>query len=188
MSAEELGKKKEALIDAFFDRGALLFGDFQLASGKRSDYYIDVKRLLTEPKILKLIGELIIEETKGKGEEFDRVAGPELGAVPLATAISLLAGKPLVIVRKRPKGHGTGSMIEGDVNEGERILLVEDVTTTGGSVLKAAKLLESLGGKVTVVCTVVDREEGARARISSEGYRFISLLRVSEILDAAKSR
>jgi orotate phosphoribosyltransferase len=127
----KLGKRK-MLIKAFFDEGAILFGSFVLASGKESDYYINVKKLTTNPKALKLIAELMAERIEVGGIEFDRVAGPELGAVPIATALALETGKPLVIVRKKPKGHGTGSQIEGEVKPGERVLLVEDVTTTGG--------------------------------------------------------
>ena len=174
--------QREELIEAFFSEGAILFGRFVLTSGKESDYYINVKKLSTNPRALKLIARLMAKKAKEAGVEFDRVAGPELGAVPIATALALETGKPLVIVRKKPKGHGTGSQIEGEVKPGERILLVEDVTTTGGSVLRAAEVLEKLGAKIAAISVVVDREEGAEEKIGSR-YRFIPLVRVSELFE-----
>ncbi len=173
---------KDELIEAFFSEGAVLFGRFVLTSGRESDYYINVKKLSTNPRALRLIARLMAEEAGKAGVEFDRVAGPELGAVPIATALALETGKPLVIVRKKPKGHGTGSQIEGEVKPGERILLVEDVTTTGGSVLRAAEVLEKLGAKITAISVVVDREEGAKDRIG-ERYTFLPLVTVSELFE-----
>ncbi|WP_258083594.1 orotate phosphoribosyltransferase [Thermococcus thermotolerans] len=175
-----MGDMKDQLIDMFFSEGAILFGHFVLTSGKESDYYINVKRLSTNPNALKLIARLMAEEVQKAGINFDRVAGPELGAVLIATALSLETGKPLVIVRKKPKGHGTGSQIEGEVMPGDRILLVEDVTTTGGSVLKAAEVLEKAGAEIVTISVVVDREEGAGERIGKR-YRFIPLVTVSEL-------
>ncbi len=174
--------RKDLLIKKMLDSGAVLFGHFVLASGRESNYYINVKKVVTDPEALELIAELITNLVKKAGVDFDRVAGPELGAVPIATAVSLKTGKPLVIVRKKPKGYGTGSQIEGDVREGDRILLVEDVTTTGGSVLRAAEVLESLGAKIAAISVVVDREEGARESIESKGYQFLPLIKVSELL------
>ncbi|ASJ00214.1 orotate phosphoribosyltransferase [Thermococcus gorgonarius] len=175
--------ERERLIEKMFEAKAVLFGRFVLASGKESNYYINVKKVVTDPEALKLIARLMAKKAESEGIEFDRVAGPELGAVPIATALSLETGKPLVIVRKKPKGYGTNSQIEGEVREGERILLVEDVTTTGGSVLKAAKVLESLGAKIAAISVVVDREEGAEENIRGNGYRFLPVLRVSELLN-----
>ena len=171
---------KDELIQLFFDENAVLFGRFVLTSGKESDYYINVKKLSTNPRALSLIARLMAEETRKRGITFDRVAGPELGAVPIATALSLEAERPLVIVRKKPKGHGTGSQLEGDVKPGDRVLLVEDVTTTGGSVLRAAEVLEKAGAEIAAIMVVVDREEGAEEAIGKK-YAFIPLVRVSEL-------
>ncbi|WP_297475899.1 orotate phosphoribosyltransferase [Thermococcus sp.] len=170
---------KEALIRAFFKGGAILFGHFVLTSGKESDYYLNVKRLITNPKTLKLISRLMKERAEELHIEFDRVAGPELGAVPIATALALETGKPLVIVRKKPKGHGTGSQIEGEVKSGDRILLVEDVTTTGGSVLRAMNVLRKEGAEIAAVFVVADREEGAGKNL--KGTVFVPLVTVSEL-------
>ncbi|ASJ01841.1 orotate phosphoribosyltransferase [Thermococcus profundus] len=174
--------EREALIEKMFKAGAVLFGHFVLASGKESSYYINVKRVITHPEALRLIARLMAKKAMEMGIEFSRVAGPELGAVPIATALSLETNRSLVVVRKKPKGYGTNSQIEGEVEEGDKILLVEDVTTTGGSVLKAAEVLESLGAEIAGIAVVVDREEGAEERITSKGYKFLPILRVSELL------
>ncbi|WP_054840824.1 orotate phosphoribosyltransferase [Thermococcus peptonophilus] len=173
---------KDELIRLFFDEEAILFGRFILTSGgKKSDYYINVKKLSTKPHALKLIAKLMAEEAQKRGIAFDRVAGPELGAIPIATALALETEKPLVIVRKKPKGgHGTGSQLEGEVKAGDKVLLVEDVTTTGGSVLKAAEVLEREGAEIAAVMVVVDREEGAEEAIGAK-YTFLPLVRVSEL-------
>ncbi|WP_456367350.1 orotate phosphoribosyltransferase [Thermococcus sp.] len=170
---------KEKLVEMFIDEGAVLFGHFRLTSGKESSYYINVKKLITNPKALRLIAEIISETVKGIA--FDRIAGPELGAVPIATAVALKTNKPFAIIRKKPKEHGTRSQIEGEIKPGERILLVEDVATTGESVLKAAEIIEKNGGTVVGVAVVVDREEGASRKIK-EKYTFLPLLTVSRIL------
>ncbi|ASJ10560.1 orotate phosphoribosyltransferase [Thermococcus sp. P6] len=175
-----MGESRDRLIEMFFSEKAVLFGRFILTSGSESNYYINVKKLSTNPSALKLIAKLMAGEVLKAGISFDRVAGPELGAVPIATALALETGKPLVIVRKKPKEHGTGRQIEGEVNPGDRVLLVEDVTTTGGSVLRAARVLEDAGAEIVAISVVVDREEGSENNL--KGYRFIPLLRVSELL------
>jgi len=182
-AALKIDAAKHKLIERMLSDGVLLFGRFILTSGRESDYYINVKKLITDPGSLALIAEMIEALTSEKGIGFDRVAGPELGAVPIATAVSLRTGKPLVIIRKRPKSHGTGSLVEGEVRAGESILLVEDVTTSGGSVLRAAKVIEELGGKVSAISVVVDRQEGAEGRIRERGYSFLPLIRISELLE-----
>ncbi|NJE43216.1 orotate phosphoribosyltransferase [Thermococcus sp. GR6] len=181
---------KDELIEMIFREGAILFGRFVLTSGKESDYYINVKKLITNPRALKLIAKLMKSRAEELGLEFDKVAGPELGAVPIATALALETDKPLIIVRKKKKEYGTGRQIEGEVKPGDRILLVEDVTTTGGSVLRAAEILEKEGAEVVAISVVVDREEGAKEKMT-EKYTFLPLVTVSELFarrDSAPSQ
>ncbi|BAD86327.1 orotate phosphoribosyltransferase [Thermococcus kodakarensis KOD1] len=180
-----MSDSKDELIRMFFDEEAILFGRFILTSGKESNYYINVKKLSTKPRALKLIAKLMAGEAQKRGITFDRVAGPELGAVPIATALALETEKPLVIVRKKPKGHGTGSQLEGEVKAGDKVLLVEDVTTTGGSVLRAAEVLEREGAEIAAIMVVVDREEGAEETIGAK-YTFLPLVRVSELFARRK--
>ncbi len=165
------------LKDMLKDCGAIKFGDFILTSGKKSNYYIDIKLASTNPVVLQRIADEMSSDVRE-----DRVAGMELGAVPIATAVSLKSMKPLLIIRKEAKGHGTGSLFEGSIEEGEIVLLVEDVTTTGGSVVKAIDAVRSAGAEVTRIKVVVDREEGAREKIEAMGIEFIPLVTKSDIL------
>ena len=108
---------KEYLIEILKENKVFEEGDFTLASGKKSNYYVNMKREIDD--------------------DIDKIAGPALGAVPIATAVSLESGKPLLMIRKEKKGYGTSKLIEGNLIEGDNVILVEDVTTTGGSLLKA---------------------------------------------------
>lgn len=166
------------LVDMLISCGAVKFGKFVLTSGKESNYYIDIKQASTNPEILRTIA----EEMKKYAEGYDMIAGMELGAVPIAVALSLATNKPYVIVRKETKAHGTRKLIEGrDVN-GKKVLVVEDVTTTGGSVIKTIEILRQNGAEIDRVVTVVDREEGARERLTEHNVELIPLVPATEIL------
>ena len=166
------------LVDDLISCEAIRFGDFTLTSGKKSSYYIDVKKACSRPDILAKIIDCFVD----KGVDCSKVAGVELGAVPLIVGYSLRTGKPFLIIRKKAKEHGTGRRMEGEVDHlEEEILLLEDVVTSGGSVLSAIDVIEEAGGKVTAVMAVVDREEGGTERIEQRA-EFISLVRASELL------
>lgn len=171
--------KKQELIKLLKDCEAIKFGRFVLTSGAVSDYYIDIKKASTNPKILKKIAEMMSEYAKG----YDLIAGMELGAVPLVTALSLQTNIPFVIIRKEKKEHGTVKQIEGyDVKE-KRVLVVEDVTTSGNSVVKTINIIRQNHGIVEEVLVVVDRESGAEKKLLDLGVSFIPILSVSEILN-----
>ncbi len=170
-----------ALADLLKGCGAVMFGDFTLTSGKKSKYYVDIKRASTEPKILKVIAE---EMNARLPKGIDRLAGLELGAVPIVVAVALESGLPYVILRKGERTHGTGKLIEGTLNKGDRVALVEDVTTTGGSSAKSIDILVGAGAKVDDVLVVVDREEGAREAINQKGARLIPLVKISDMMGA----
>jgi orotate phosphoribosyltransferase len=155
--------------------GAVRHGDFVLASGARSKVYVDIKSALTDPGVLSAVA----LEIAGRCS-FGAVAGVAVGGVPLAVAVALAAGKPYVIVRSGEKGHGTGGRIIGGVR-GLPTLLVEDVTTTGGSVLAAVRLLREAGAQVERVVTVVDREEGAAKALAAEGVGLTALVTLAEL-------
>ena len=167
---------KEYLIDLLKENGVFLKGDFTLSSGKKSDYYINMKKAITDPEILSTIAKLI---TKSISEDnINKVAGPALGAVPIATAVSLESNIPLLMIRKEKKGYGTSKLIEGELNEGDDV--IEDVTTTGGSLLKAIKAIQDNGGNVKRAFVVVDRQEGAIEAFDSEGIKLEPLITVDE--------
>ena len=113
--------------------------------------------------------------------EADRIAGAELGGVPLAASAALAGEKPYVLIRNQKKDYGTGNQMEGELNEGDNVLLVEDVLTTGGQVLEAAKVIEGAGAKVVRIVAVIDRLEGARENIESAGYEMRALVTTKDL-------
>lgn len=169
---------KKELVKLLKECGAIKFGKFVLTSGATSDYYIDIKKASTNPNILKKIANAMAEYAKG----YDLLAGMELGAVPLVVALSLETNIPYVIIRKEKREHGTGKQIEGGEVKGKRVLVVEDVTTSGGSVIKTIQIIRDNQGIVDEVLAVVDRESGAEEKLKSSGVSFIPLLSVSDIL------
>lgn len=170
--------QKDALIQHLKECGAIKFGRFVLTSGAISDYYIDIKKASTDPKILKFIAQQMSEYVNG----YDLLAGMELGAVPLVVALSLETGIPYVIIRKEKREHGTGKQIEGGDVKGKNVLIVEDVTTSGGSVIKSIQILRENNAEIEKVLVVVDRESGAREKLEKLEVEFIPLLSVSDIL------
>jgi len=158
--------------------GAIKYGEFTLTSGKKSSYYVDIKLASTEPEILKKIA-----SEMSKYVESDKIAGMELGAVPIASAVSLETEKPFLMIRKESKGHGTEGRLEGKLTEGEKVTVVEDVTTTGGSAVETVKVLRDLGAEVEKVLVVVDRNEGAEKRLREEGVELISLISADDLLE-----
>jgi orotate phosphoribosyltransferase len=152
---------------------SLLEGDFTLRSGRKSRYYLDKYLFETQPTLLR---ELAARFATFLTPETTRIAGAELGAVALAAATSLHTGLPFVIVRNSKKAdYGTGKLIEGRLEKGEKVLLVEDIATSGGQALEAVKSLNACGASVTQIVAVIDRLEGARANIEAAGVKFSSL-------------
>ncbi|MCL2607125.1 MAG: orotate phosphoribosyltransferase [Methanomassiliicoccaceae archaeon] len=162
--------------------GALQFGDFTLASGAKSNYYIDIKKASTDPKVLYLMSQLMAERIQSSGKRYDRIAGVVLGSVPLAAALSLATGIPYVMVRKEKKDHGTSKMIEGDMNEGDRVIVVEDVVTSAGSSISAIETLRNAGASVDEVISVIDREAGGKEALNKMNVVLTSLVKASDIL------
>lgn len=161
---------------------ALQYGDFTLASGKHSKYYIDIKRASTDPAVLSEIVKAMKVEIRRRGMKIDAIAGVVLGSVPLAVALSLQTGIPYVMIRKEKKDHGTGKMIEGILEAGMRVLVVEDVVTSAGSSAEAIAILRNAGAKVETVLAVIDRQEGGAVRLAEIGVELIPLLTAKEVL------
>ncbi|HXW67251.1 MAG TPA: orotate phosphoribosyltransferase [Thermoplasmata archaeon] len=169
------------LVRLLIDSGAVRFGEFTLTSGERSDVYIDVKRAWTDPaRLARLAGALVARA----GSE-PRLAGMELGAVPLVVAVALETGRPYVVLRKAPKEHGTRQAFEGELPAGERVLLLEDATTTGGTTMRSIEIIRAAGALVDRTVTVVDREAGATERLAAAGVRLEALVTLSELRSAA---
>jgi orotate phosphoribosyltransferase len=164
------------IADQLLKFKAIEFGEFTLASGAKSPYYIDVKSAATNPELLFSIGRTI-----ARTHEFDAVAGVAIGGVPLAVATALVSRKPYAIIRAAEKGHGKKDVIIGSVRD-KNVLLIEDVTTSGGSALHGVEALREAGARIDRVVTVVDREQGAAEMLKQHGVRLIPLVRVSELL------
>ncbi len=167
------------LVGMLKDTGAVKFGDFTLSSGRKSRYYVDKYVFETNPVCLEAIGERIAKLVPAGTA---RLAGIEIGSIPLAAIASVKSGMPFVIVRKEKKGYGTNKLIEGVYGEGERVLVVEDVVTTARGALGAVRALRDAGLVVDEVVCVVDREEGGRENLEREDVRVTSLVKASELL------
>ncbi len=167
-----------------FGRGAVT-----LASGRKSDFYFNLKPTMLDPEGAALLAELTLEALAN--DAIDYVGGLEMGAVPIVGAIaqlSFLKGRPIaaIFVRKKPKEHGAKLAVEGlaqgETLKGKRVVVIEDVTTTGGSAMQAVEAVRDAGGEVVLVFTMVDREEGADAALKAAGLPFRSLFRAGEFL------
>ncbi len=157
---------------------ALLRGEFKLRSGRTSRYYLDKYLFEAEPAILRELGERF---AKYVTPQTTRIAGAELGGVALAASASMASGVPMVIVRNAKKDYGTQKMYEGKLEPGDRVLLVEDIATTGGQVLEAAKTLAGAGAAVERIVAVIDRQEGARENIEAAGHPFAALMTKADL-------
>ena len=171
------------LVRLLLDCGAVRFGEFTLASGQKSDVYVDIKRVWTDPARLRPIAHALAARV---GSE-DRLAGMELGAVPLVVATGLETGRPYVVVRKAAKSYGTQQRFEGEIPPNALVLVLEDVTTTGGSVLDTVGVLRAAGARVERVVSVVDRHQGATERLLAAGVRLESLVTLEELRAGARS-
>ena len=169
MTKVELAKRVKA--------AAYLEGDFVLRSGRRSKFYLDKYLFETQPDILAELGRLFAQHAA----DADQIAGAELGGVALAAAAAMAADKPFIIVRNAKKDYGTSKLMEGKLFPNARVLLVEDIATTGGQVLEAAKALTEAGATVTKIVCTIDRMEGARENIEGAGYKFEALLTKADL-------
>lgn len=167
-------------------------GEFTLSSGRPSTLYIDARLTTMSPEGLTIIGSVGLHALREARWNVDAVGGLTLGADPIAYAIayaSAASTKPIraFTVRKETKSHGMGRLIEGPFHSGDYVAVIEDVITTGGSAMKAARAIQDAGGKITGVLAVVDREQGGRETLETEGFKVIALTRASEIVAQMES-
>ncbi|PGF16662.1 orotate phosphoribosyltransferase [Natrinema sp. CBA1119] len=166
------------LIDALRAAEAVQFGEFELSHGGTSEYYVDKYLFETDPDCLELVAEAFADRVSAD----DKLGGVALGGVPLAAATSVAAGVPYVIARKQRKEYGTGNLVEGRLEDGEKVVIVEDIVTTGTSVVEAVEALREAGATVERALVVVDREEGGRENIADAGVEMEALVTASELL------
>ena len=177
---------RDRLLELLAER-SVKRGDFVLASGARSSYYVDCRTTTTHAEGQFLVGELAWELLSSSGLKPASVGGLTMGADPVSYAIaytSWLAGEPVdaFSVRKQPKDHGTGKRIEGSFTPGTAVVVIEDVITSGQSALQACEAVEAEGGEVLAVLALLDRESGGREAIEARGYRALTVFRISELL------
>jgi orotate phosphoribosyltransferase len=182
-------KDKVRLIEIARQKSFSNDREITLASGRKSMLYFNMKPTMMDPEGAAIISEMIVD--KLDGVDVDYVGGLEMGAVPIVSMVSPASfrrGRPLkaFFVRKQAKGHGTQSLIEGlapgDTLEGKTVVVFEDVTTTGGSALKAAQVAREAGAKVDTVLTLLDRQEGAKEALAAEGLALMSLLTAGDFV------
>jgi uridine monophosphate synthetase len=169
------------LADDLLEAGCIQFGEFTLKSGLKSPLYIDLRRIISHPKLLEQVGAAylpILEKLT-----FDRIAGLPYAAIPIATAVSLRGGYPMIYPRKEVKDYGTKAEIEGEYHAGETIAVIDDLATTGGSKFEAIEKLTAAGLKVQDVVVLVDRQSGAKEALEQAGFRLHAVLTITQLLD-----
>lgn len=168
-----------------FEKKAIRFGDFTLASGKKSSYYIDLRLVASFPhQFRRLIKNMQGEIAENVGlESFDSLASVPTGGLVIASALAIETVKPLIYVRTKAKDYGTTKMIEGHFKDGIKVLMIDDVATTGGSVINAIKLLKQKQIEITDAFVIVDRMEGASENLKAQGVKMHKITDIREIAD-----
>jgi uridine monophosphate synthetase len=175
----------ETVAKALCDANVVRFGDFTLASGRKSPIYIDLRILPSVPKSMDVIAGELGKATKELGVTV--VAGAETAGIPIAMAISLKTGIPMIYVRRRPKRYGTNSMIEGILTKEDKAVLIDDLITNGGSKMTFIDGIKQAGAEVKDVLVILDREQGGKETLDQEGIKLHSLITLKELLDYMKA-
>jgi uridine monophosphate synthetase len=177
----QLEKHLSNLADELLSVGYIKFGEFTLKSGLISPIYIDLRQIITYPKMLERVGAAYLPLLEKL--QFDRIAGLPYAAIPIATAISLAGNYPMIYPRKEVKEYGTKAEIEGEYHTGETAVVIDDLATTGGSKFEAIEKLTGVGLVVKDVVVLVDRQSGAKESLAEAGYTMHMVLTISEMLD-----
>ena len=177
----QLDSHLASLADELLSAGCIKFGEFILKSGLKSPIYVDLRRIITYPKLLEQIGEAYLPLLKEL--KFDRIAGLPYAAIPIATAITLAGNYPMIYPRKEVKTYGTKAEIEGEYHAGETVVVIDDLATTGGSKFEAIEKLMGADLVVKDVVVLVDRQSGAKESLAQAGYSMHAVLTIGQLLD-----
>jgi len=177
----QLTPSQKSLADELLSAGCIKFGEFTLKSGLKSPIYIDLRQIITYPKLLEQIGAAYLPLLKDL--KFDRIAGLPYAAIPIATAISLAGNYPMIYPRKEVKTYGTKAEIEGEYHAGETVAVIDDLATTGGSKFEAIEKLTSVSLIVKDVVVLVDRQSGAKESLAQAGYSMHAVLTIGQLLE-----
>jgi uridine monophosphate synthetase len=169
------------LADGLLDAGCIKFGEFTLKSGLKSPIYIDLRQIITYPRLLEQVGAAYLPILKGLS--FQRIAGLPYAAIPIATAISLAGSYPMIYPRKEVKEYGTKAQIEGEYHAGETVVVIDDLATTGGSKFEAIEKLTAAGLKVRDVVVLIDRQSGAKESLEQAGFHLHAVLTILQLLE-----
>lgn len=169
------------LADSLLEAGCIKFGEFTLKSGLKSPFYIDLRQIITYPKLLAKVAQVYLPLISNL--QFSRIAGLPYAAIPIATAISLAGNYPMIYPRKEVKAYGTKAEIEGEYHAGETVVVIDDLATTGDSKFEAIEKLTGAGLIVKDVVVLVDRQSGAKESLADAGYTMHAVLTISEMLD-----
>ena len=177
----EMNYSVQSLANGLLEAGCIKFGAFTLKSGLKSPIYIDLRLIISYPKLLAEVAQAYLPLLSNL--KFTRLAGLPYAAIPIATAISLAGDYPMIYPRKEVKAYGTKAEIEGEYHAGETVVVIDDLATTGGSKFGAIEKLTGAGLIVRDVVVLVDRESGAKEALSEAGYTMHAVLTISEMLD-----
>ena len=177
----EFNRELVSLANGLLNAGCIKFGSFTLKSGLQSPIYIDLRQIITYPKLLEQIGAAYLPLLKEL--KFDRIAGLPYAAIPIATAVSLQGNYPMIYPRKEVKTYGTKAEIEGEYHAGETIVVIDDLATTGGSKFEAIEKLTGVGLVVKDVVVLVDRQSGAKESLAQAGYSMHAVLTIGQLLE-----
>jgi uridine monophosphate synthetase len=181
MSETHLTPILASLADQLLSAGCIKFGEFTLKSGLLSPIYIDLRRIISSPQLLTQVGAAYLPVLQKL--EFDRIAGLPYAAIPIATAIALQGNYPMIYPRKEAKDYGTKAAIEGEYYVGETVVVIDDLTSTGGSKFEAIEKLTGAGLKVTDIVVLVDRQSGAKEALTGAGFNLDAVLTITDLLD-----
>lgn len=177
----KLTPSQQSLADGLLSASCIKFGEFTLKSGLTSPIYIDLRRIITHPKLLADIAQAYLPILSIL--QFSRIAGLPYAAIPIATAISLAGNYPMIYPRKEAKSYGTKAEIEGEYHAGETVVVIDDLATTGGSKFEAIEKLTGAGLVVKDVVVLIDRQSGAKESLAQAGYSMHAVLTIGELLE-----